>query len=359
VHIGAILTIAGSPPGSGNSHGRGDANSLVLGRSIALWELLGKSLLDRMIERLHVFGVDRVSVLFEDTLYRPTETRALAGSPASGGSAFWSAWDGVVSEYLNHGMETLILARIGPYAEIDLADLLRSHQQMGNSLTQVYRRDMPLDFVVVGGARLRAGEGSYRSRLSSLLHQRQIYQMEGCFNSLSGPADFRQLVIDALLGECSIRPVGLEVEPGIWLGKGALVDASCLLEAPVYIGANTSLGPACRVLGMTSIEKACDADAGTTVEQSCVLEGTYLGMGLHVRNALAGNGRLFHLERDIEIEIQDSRLVGKPSVHHHVTRAARSFMSSVLSTRVAQHASVNRQVVAADLKGKENNRDGA
>jgi carbonic anhydrase/acetyltransferase-like protein (isoleucine patch superfamily) len=343
VYIGAILTIAGSSSGSGSSSQFSSRpNSLLLGRPVATWDLLGKSLLDRVIERLHIFGVDRVSAIFEDSSYR-SDQRYRREQTNQRGSSFWKTWDAVVSEYLDHGMETLVLIRLGPYAEFDLSDVLRAHHHTGSDLVQVFRGESPLDFVVVRASRLRHGEGSYRNRLSNLLHHRHVYSMEGYFNPLSSPHDFRRLLSDGLLGRCSIRPVGREIEPGIWLGEGASVDASATVEPPVYVGAHSSLGPACKMLGLSSVEKQCEIDAGTTVQHSSVLEGTYLGMGLHLQNTVAGNNKLFHLERDIEIEIQDSRLIGKPGLHHNVSRAARSFMSSVLSTHAAQAASVNRQ----------------
>ena len=343
MYIGAILTIAGSSAASGRlSQFPARSNSLLLGKPVATWDLLGKSLLDRFIERLRVFGVDRVSVIFEDALNRPGQ-RGPVGAVSQAGSAFWNTWDSVVSEYLQHGMETLVLVRLGSYAELDLADVLRSYHHTGSDLLQVYRNQSPLDFVVVRASRLRDGAGSYRNRLSSLLRQRRVYCMEGYFNPLVSPADFRRLISDAMLGRCSIRPVGREVEPGIWLGPGASLDRNAMLEPPVYLGAGSSVGPACKLLGLSSIERQCEIDAGTIVEQSCVLQGTYLGMGLHLQNTIAGNSKLFHLERGIEVEIQDSRLIGKPGLHHNVTRAARSFMSSVLSTHAAQAASVNRQ----------------
>lgn len=343
MYIGAILTIAGSSSGLGRgSQFSSRSGSLLLGRPVATWDLLGKSLLDRLVDRLYVFGVDRVAVIFEDTLYQRGQRRA-GDQSEHRGSEFWNTWDSVVSDYLHHGMETLVLARLGPYAELDLADVLRACHQTGGDLIQVYRDESPLDFVVVRASRLRNGEGSYRNRLSTLLHQRRVYPMEGYFNPLSSPHDFRRLIADGMLGRCSIRPVGREIEPGIWLGQGASVDASAFVEPPVYVGAHSSLGPACKMLGLSSIEKQCEIDAGTTVERSSVLEGTYLGMGLHLQNTVAGNSKLFHLERDIEIEIQDGRLIGRPGLHHNVTRAARSFMSSMLSTHTAQAASVNRQ----------------
>ena len=322
------------------------SSCLLLGKPVATWDLLGKSLLERLITRLQVFGVDRVAAIFEDALFRSPQLPGQKENAAASGSAFWNNWDSVISEYLQHGMETLILTRVGPYAEFDLADVLRAHHQTGSDLTQVYRGDVPLDLVVVRASRLREGEGSYRNRLSNLLRNRHIYSMGGYFNPLSSPLEFRRLLTDALLGRCSIRPVGREVEPGIWLGQGASIGSSAMLEPPVYVGAHSSLGPACKVLGMSSIEKACEIDAGTTVEQSCVLEHTYLGMGLHLQHTVAGDGKLFHLEREIEVEIQDGRLIGRPGIQHNVTRAARSIVNSVLSTRAAQAASVNHQIAA-------------
>src|SRR5207237_2785398 len=151
----------------------------------------------------------RISIISE--VQRPGCTSSSASrSLCRAGSipGFWPAWDSVVSEYLNQGMETLLLVRLGPYVELDLPDLLRFHRETASPLTQVYHRQDALDLVVVDASPLRHGTGSFRSRLSGLIPQRQRYAFTGSANRLTQPADFRRLAPDAFPGRCVIGPPG-------------------------------------------------------------------------------------------------------------------------------------------------------
>jgi hypothetical protein len=252
----------------------------------------------------------------------------------------------VVSDYLNQGIETLLLVRLGPYVELDLPDLLRFHRDAASPLTQVYKGRTALDLVVVDATPLRDGTGSFRTRLSELIPQRQRYAFTGYANRLAEPSDFRRLVQDALSGHCAIRPVGREVRPGIWYGENARVDRSATILAPAFIGAETCVEASCTVSGASSLERQCEVDCGTTVDDCCVFPGTYLGMGLNVTHALVKGSRLFHLNRNIEVEIGDSRLIGAASPSHQLGRRARSVLrsngtfGSSLVTRSSQLASL-------------------
>jgi hypothetical protein len=50
-------------------------------------------------------------------------------------------------------------------------------------------------------------------------------------------------------------------------------------------------------------------DSGTVVENSTVLPYTTVGGGLDVLNAVIGNKRVFHLLRNVEVEIADPKLL--------------------------------------------------
>jgi hypothetical protein len=69
-------------------------------------------------------------------------------------------------------------------------------------------------------------------------------------------------------------------------------------------------------------------------------------MGLNVQHAVVKGSKLFHLNRDIELEISDSRLIGTTSPSHPLSRRARSVLGpgrmfgSSLVTRSSQLASL-------------------
>jgi len=51
-------------------------------------------------------------------------------------------------------------------------------------------------------------------------------------------------------------------------------------------------------------------DCGTVVENSTILPFTYVGAGLDVMHSVVGFQRISHLVRNVEVEIQDPKLVG-------------------------------------------------
>jgi hypothetical protein len=358
VNIGVIVTIAGHRP-SESDDGKGaprkrieNANAkttsqLLMGSPMGSCDVLGQSIIDRVVARLRGSGAQRISIISEGPLPGCTANSASSSLYRTGSTpGFWPAWDSVVSEYLNHGVETLLLLRLGAYVELDLLDLLRFHRDTPSPLTQVYHRHTALDAVLVDAAPLREGMGSFRTRLSTLIPQRQGYSFAGYTNLLAGPADFRRLVQDALSGQCGIRPVGREVRPGIWYGEGTRVDRSATILAPAFIGAETCIEASSIISGASAVERQCEVDCGTTVDDCCVLPGTYLGMGLNVQHAVVKGSKLFHLNREIEVEISDSRLIGTTSPSRQLSRRARSVLGpgrmfgSSLVTRSSQLASL-------------------
>jgi hypothetical protein len=345
VYVGAIVTVAGGArceerSGSlprkrlGSYH---SAPQRLLGSPFATWDVLGQNVVDRMLDRLRIFGVDHVSVISEDGLRRWSQPGPFTDKPHVGG--FWPAWDNVVSQYLNHGMETLLLVRLGHYVELDYSDFLRFHRESSTALTQANHSQGALDLIAVDAKQLRDTTDSFRARLSAMIADRREYRFTGYVNALADPADFRRLVQDALHGRCGIRPVGNEVAPGIWLGEGARIERSANVLAPAYIGANSWVRSSCTISGASAVEKQCEVDCATSVDDCCILPGTYLGMGLNVSNAIVGAGKLFHLGRGVELEMNDGRLIGSTSGSRRLTRTTRALFGS-MSTRRSQTASL-------------------
>ena len=199
MNIGVIVTVAGHRPSEADD-GKGGGprkriqndkaqSQLLMGSPVGSCDVLGQSIIDRVVARLRDSGAQRISIISEGQLPGCTASSASRSLFRAGSTpGFWPAWDSVVSEYLNQGVETLLLVRLGPYVELDLCDLLRFHRETASTLTQVYHRQTALDLVVVDATPLRDGTGSFRSRLSALIPQRQRFAFTGYANRLAEPA---------------------------------------------------------------------------------------------------------------------------------------------------------------------------
>ncbi len=305
--VGAIITVAAEDQGRGTTNDETPSQSLFsLGISpVVCQEFLGETLLQRTRQSLRESGVEQQTVLFEQP-----GSKGLIPSGSKTAEAFSSAWETAVGQQLNDGAEILFLIRLGAYLEIDFHDLLRFHRETSNGLTQVYGKKSAFDLGVVSADQLRNNGGSYRRRLSALIPHCRRYNFSGYSNKLKEAGDLRRLVYDALTGRNAIRPKGEQAGPGVWIGEGAGVDPSASLFAPVYIGASTEIKGSCIINGGTAIERDCEVDFGTTVTDSCVLPGTYVGMGLNIVHSIVAPNRLFHLDRNVGMDISDAHIIG-------------------------------------------------
>jgi hypothetical protein len=307
VRVGAIITVAAEDQGRGTTNDETPSQSLFsLGVSpVVCQELLGQTLLQRTRQNLRETGVEQQTVLFEQP-----GSQGLIPSGSKTSESFSSAWETAVGQQLNDGAEVLFLIRLGAYLEVDFRDLLRFHRETSSGLTQVYGKKSAFDLGVIGASQLRSEAGSYRRRLSALVPHSRRYDFSGYSNKLREPADLRRLVQDALSGRNAIRPAGEQAGPGIWIGEGAGVDPTATLCGPVYIGAGSEIKGSCIINGGTAIERDCEVDFGTTVTDSCVLPGTYVGMGLNIVHSIVAPNRLFHLDRNVGVDISDAHIIG-------------------------------------------------
>jgi hypothetical protein len=300
VQIAAILTLAAR---TGSENGSADPSRdenrrrkrFLTNVPDAKLEVLGKSLLDRNISRLRESGVESTSVIPEGSaLTQLLPTRSATSND------FISAWEKAIGEYVQQGIDTLLLLRTSTYTDLNYEELLRFHSERHAGLTQVYSADNSVDVAVVNANLLREADNAYRTTLSNLIPDQEHFYYQGYINRLRKPQDFRRLTEDALTGKCNLRPIGTEVGDGIWFGAGVQVDATCVIS------------------GGTAVERNCEIDCGTTVDQSWILQETYVGLGLSVRHSIVSNQRMFNLDRKTELAINDPRLI----------RATKSFSLS-------------------------------
>ena len=329
MHIGAILTV----PGGVRLHHTGSdfrrqANGLASSTTtpIAYWDLLGKSILERLRERLQVFGVNEISVISEQTMGPGAQL-------TSSTTAFWTAWNAVIAQYMQLDLTTLLLMRVGPYLELDIAEFLRFHRETSSPMTQVYDSRSALDVVAVDAKQLAQGSGSFRSRLQGLIPKHERYPFTGYCNRLVDVRDFHRLAEDALYGRAGLRPIGKEIRATVWVGENARIDDSAKISGPAYIGKHSKICPDCVITGSTTIEQNCEVDRGTIVDHSCVLPGSYIGPGLSVCGGVVYQQTFFHLGRNVQLQFRDRRLFGKNVAGRTFLPHRRASMSQVPNPR--------------------------
>lgn len=274
--------------------------------AIAHWDVLGKSVIERIVDRLEVFGVAETSVISE---YSPE----VSGPSATVTNSFWNSWEQTVSRYLQFGLKTLLLLRVGPYAEIDLTEFLRFHYETNSSMTQVYDLIGALDFVAVDAHAFRSGTGTFRNRLRGVIPQHQRFDFGGYSNRLTTVGDYWQLIQDAMAGRAALRPTGQEIQPNVWSGDGARIESSTRISGSLFLGKNSRIAAGCVASGTTVIGAQCEIDCGTTVNDSCILPGTYVGAGLKIQDGVVIQDVFFNLRRNVQLQFSDRRLFGKTS----------------------------------------------
>ncbi len=273
--MGALVVTNG---GNGNQSGGAAANFWS-----SAWPVVGKTVLQRWIERVRELGVDMVSVVNRDV---QPPVRML--------------------DWAKEGVDRILLIVSGSYAEIDLSDLLHFHQEGGNRITRVFDKQGPLGISLLDrGAVLKKGVRDSQSFHSSR------YDFSGYVSRLSSTIAYRQLVQDALEGRCGIQPAGLQAEEKVWIDPTAYVDPSVRIQGPCYVGAHSRLNAGVIITGYSSVERNCEIDIGTNLDHACVLPDTYLAAGLHVKNSVVDGTRLEHLDHGVTVDLGPTGLASR------------------------------------------------
>lgn len=255
---------------------------------MASLEVLGHSIVERTIARLHCAGIKAVSVVNESALSEAVGRRFIPE---------------VLLKQAQKGFGELLLMRLGAYAEVDIAELLDFHHDAGTVATRVSDADGPLDFWV-----LNTAPGAQRGLD---LDSPSCYLTPGYVNRLTGARDLRRLVVDAFLGRCEIRPRGREQKPGVWIDDGARIHRSARVVAPAYIGRGSRVRASALITGFSAVERRCVVDYGTVVEDSSMLPYTYVGKGLEVAHAVVDGKHLVNLSRNVALTIEDRKIADR------------------------------------------------
>lgn len=278
---------------------------------LALLDVVGKSVVHHVADRLRCAGVEAITALTAEALCEPAalcEGQLQPACRAAGDT--WRAAEEAFSAYAGEGVENILLLRLGPYAEFDVDDLLHFHRDRRQNVTLIFDQNGPLDAAMVQAVRRHDAAHLIRNGLRATRLPAEPYVTPAYVNRLQTAQDLRRLAQDALLMRCDIHPQGHQLRPGVWVAERARIHRTARVLAPAFVGTHAKLHAASVVTRCSTVEHHAEVDCGTVLEDTTVLPYTYVGMGLDAAHAVAGFGRVVQLRRGTEVEISDSRLLG-------------------------------------------------
>jgi hypothetical protein len=298
VELGVIVVTGESPfdkaaklskhTRSGNAF---DSRSIT--DSLVHWDMLGRSVLARTVDRLKASGFKLISVVHEDA--------------KDGDHSKIEPWEKTLRDYVRSGVRQTLVITAGRYAEVDVTEVIAFHRQTSSVVTNVSYEDGPLGITLID-SKCAAGDHSISSRLPAFMACSSTYEYKGYVNRLSTAAEYRELIYRVLSGKCLIRPLGRELKEKVWVSEEARIHRSARLVAPIYVGARSQIH-AGALLAATSIERDSEVDCGTLAQCCSILPHTYIGPGLHVSHSVVNGTRLLHLGKALDIELGETGLI--------------------------------------------------
>jgi NDP-sugar pyrophosphorylase family protein len=353
VDVKAIILIGARPDGTPPEAAKAVS---IGGVPAGLLDVLGEPLVQRMADRLMRQGVDQIAVI-SDTVSAAQRYVRQAQRPdlrwqSASGNELWRAAAHTFSEFAHAGADIVLVVRLGAYAEIDIDGLVQFHIDQSSRVTAACDELGPVGTFAISASRRNDAAFLFRHNLERSRMPMCDYVIAGYCNRLETAADLRRLTLDSLLQRTSIRPIGREIRPGVWVAPGARIHRAARVLAPAFIGARSRVRAAAVITRGSSVEHHTDIDCGTVVDNSTVLPFTYVGAGLDLAQAVVGMRRVLNLPRGVEVEITDPRFVGERP-HRAPVRALASAASlaSYLPTQFVRGLFSSKREQPMELPG--------
>jgi hypothetical protein len=302
------------------------AENQALGTPLATLDVVGKSTLQRMAERLQQYGISSVSAVVEATstlgirnFGLPSDVSCVSAAP----DRFWRTAESVFNDMAQSGAELVILIRLGAYAEVDFEKQVQFHIDRKERVTRMASDEQMLEIFCISASRRNDAASLFRTQLAHCRSECPVLQHDGYVNPLASARDLRQFAIDILTQQAQTCPAGKEIKPGVWSAPGALIEKGARVLAPAFVGSLARIRSGAVITRCSSVERHAEVDCGTVVENSTVLPFSYVGAGLDLAHSIAGMGSIVNLHRDVTVTIADRKLLGSTSV-----AAGKRFLTS-------------------------------
>jgi NDP-sugar pyrophosphorylase family protein len=303
--VKAILLVGGHPKDS----------ERIAGVPIAMLDVLGEPVLQRVLDRISKLGITSTTVISEteDTPALGVRNRLrpdinwVCTTPED----LWRVAEQHFNDFAQKGAELVLIARLGAFLDMDYEEFVQFHLDRGARVSVVTDEESySYDCFLVSASRRNDAAHLLRSELRSTRSDCQEFVFRGYTNRLRNAGDLRSLAMAAFAGDCSIRPSGEEIKPGVWACNTASIHRRARLLAPSFIGRHVKVRASAVLTRGSVIEHHAVIDCGTVVENSSVLPHSYVGAGLDVTQSVVGFRQIASVLRNVSVEIHDDKLIG-------------------------------------------------
>ncbi len=112
------------------------------------------------------------------------------------------------------------------------------------------------------------------------------YVADGYWEDVGTTEAYLKAHQDILDGKVYVDIDGFPLRPGVWLGKGSIIDPEAVVEGPAVIGANCQIGAGAVLGEYSTLGSNVRVAEGAEVRRSVVSENGYLGTGVRVEGAV-------------------------------------------------------------------------
>lgn len=271
-------------------------------------EIMGRSMVECMVERFLGADVEIVSVLVDARVALPALWQSSGKTAIHVIDDMRAGLSRTLEDYSRRGIEYAFVSQADIYAECDLIDWIWFHRGAHHAITRARDRNGPLDFWVADCTRWQDVD------VSLLLEEKDrfdgpTYFVRGYVNQITTLRDFRSLVTDVFRGRCEMRPPGNEIRPGVWVEDGARIDRRARIVAPAYIGRGARVMEDTLITRCSNLESSCCIDYGSVIDDSSILTNSYVGIWLDVSHGVLNGNRLTNVGRNIVLKVSDPRVI--------------------------------------------------
>ncbi|MES1260241.1 MAG: NDP-sugar synthase [Acidobacteriota bacterium] len=103
---------------------------------------------------------------------------------------------------------------------------------------------------------------------------------------------------------------GRQAEPGVWISRNVVLHPSATVQPPVYIGENCRIGRGAQIGPSAVIGANCIVDSHSSVVNSMVAPGTYVGEALELDSVIVDRNRLVNVRIGASFLVSETFLLG-------------------------------------------------
>ena len=127
-----------------------------------------------------------------------------------------------------------------------------------------------------------------------------VHEIDSYWNDVGSLDELRQGTWDALEGKLGIQVTGEKEGEDAVLGEGSSLDGVEVVDGPVWIGTDVSIGEGVRLMGPLAVGDGCRIGDGAALRDSIVFPGTEIAAEELLIGAIHGGTGIIERMRELE-----------------------------------------------------------